>query len=169
LDVHGPDVCQQIAEVMYPFIEKDRKAGYDNTSIFKYYISKKYRHLHEEVFFTVIGMGEIPWSIWKSWKFKLNKNVFHFILDLEPHRQSKRLNKYKRKSAKVFKHIFNMIGISHRKDLKEMLSHSDTKGISIAHLAFNHSPDIARVFLDQEIRLDFIDAAFGESRFHHII
>ena len=53
-----------------------------------------------------------------------------------------------------------MIGMLHRKELKEMLSHSDTKGISIAHLAFNHSPDIARVFLEHGIELNFIDASF---------
>ena len=132
----------------------------NSQSIFKYYITKKYRHSHEEVFFTVIGMREIPWSVWKSWKFKLNRNVFHFILDLERYRGSNKFNKYRRKSAKVFKHIFSMIGIMHPKELKEMLSHSDTKGISIAHLAFNHSPDIARVYLEQEIQLNFIDAAF---------
>ena len=112
------------------------------------------------MFFTVIGMREIPWSAWKSWKFKLNRNVFHFILDLERHRGSNRFKKYTRKSAKVFKHIVTMIGMLHRKELKEMLSHSDTKGISIAHLAFNHSPDIARVFLEHGIELNFIDASF---------
>ena len=74
-------------------------------------------------------------------------------MDLDRHRGS-------RKSAKVFKHIVTMIGIGHQKELKEMLSHSDTNGKSIAHLAFNHSPDIARLFLEHGIELNFIDATF---------
>jgi len=89
--------------------------------ILKYYISKKYCHSHEEVFFSVLGIHEIPWSVWKSWKFKLNRNVFHFILDLEPHRRSKKLDIYIRKSAKVFKYILYMIEDQHLDDLKDML------------------------------------------------
>ena len=89
--------------------------------ILKYYITKKYHHFHEEVFFNVLGIHTIPWSVWKSWKFKMNRNVFHFILDLERHRKSKRLDTYIRKSAKVFKYAFYQIEHRHLEDLKEML------------------------------------------------
>ena len=44
--------------------------------------------------------------------------------------------------------------------LKILSSQTDTKGISIAHLAFKHSPDIARVLLNQKISLNFIDGSF---------
>ena len=84
-------------------------------------MTKHYNHLHEEVFFDVLGIHRIPWTVWKSWKFKMNRNVFHFILDLKSHRESKRLDDYVRKSAKVFKYTFYQIEHQHVDDLKEML------------------------------------------------
>ena len=31
MDVHDPDVCETIAEIMRPFVDRDRDANIDNT------------------------------------------------------------------------------------------------------------------------------------------